>query len=97
MINVIDAQGYKITIEGHDFSGRESDFDIVCSAIERMAAGIDEIAIAAIAWDIDGDCYTDPSDTRMIASVKNICRLELTRLGWDNPDVPFVTISARLR
>ena len=67
------AQGYRVTIEGNDFDGHDSDFTKICSAIK------------SVMQTADLDLAQEIAD--------RICHSELVRLGYDNPSVPFVSVS----
>lgn len=81
MNNVIKIGSATITIEGHDFFGEERDFDAVCSRIE------DELFEAAA----ENPRLFDELSIQGLAN--SVCRDTLKELGWDKPDVPFLSVS----
>ena len=96
MMNTFEAQGYMITVEGHDFGGNTADFDKVCEEIALAAVWFDSAALAAIVWDEEKDDFADASDTRFHEVAMTLCRSSLDSLGWDKPDVPWIHVSANL-
>jgi hypothetical protein len=96
MMNVIKAQGYNIAIDGWEFGNYEADFNAVCAEIERAAADFDSVALAAIVWDEARDDFADAEDTRFQELAMSLCGSTLKRLGWEKPDVPWVSVSATL-
>jgi hypothetical protein len=96
MMNTFEAQGYMITVEGHDFGGNTADFDKVCADIERAAKTVDRAALAAIVWDETKDDFAGGKDTRFQEVAMTLCKSTLERLGWDRPYIPWVGVSADL-
>lgn len=96
MTNELKINGYTITVQGHDFSGNERDFDAVCAAAETALSSLPADALDAIVWDAEADAYHNPDDTRALEACDTACHATLSELGWHKPDVPFVTITARI-
>jgi uncharacterized protein YsxB (DUF464 family) len=85
MKNIIKIGTDEIVVEGHDFTGEEKDFDAVCAAIEfELAKAIAENSTLIV------DEIAQPM-------ADYLCRNTLASLGWDKPDVPFVSVSARVK
>ncbi len=96
MMNRFEAQGYMITVEGHDFGGNTADFDKVCEEIALAAVWYDTSALAAIVWDESKDDFANAEDTRFQELAMSLCGLTLDSLGWDKPGVPWIHVSATL-
>jgi len=92
MENLIMVHGIAVQVVGNDFGGEEADFNKVCDKIEAIAAELDKAAIEAAIWDIEANDYVGRGDQRLQRLADSTCMETLRGLGWDNPNVPSVTV-----